>query len=70
MFLLGYIENEQDEKFEAPQVINKKKAHALIAELDTTEKVDKGFAELCEYWDLTLERVAYSILRLEYQGVG
>ena len=39
VFLLGYIENEQDEKFEAPQVINKKKAHALIAELDTTEKV-------------------------------
>ncbi len=51
VFLLGYIENEQDEKFEAPQVINKKKAHALIAELDTTEKVDKAFAELCALWD-------------------
>ena len=54
VFLLGYIENEQDEKFEAPQVINKKKAHALIAELDTTEKVDKAFAELCKYWDALL----------------
>ena len=54
VFLLGYIENEQDEKFEAPQVINKKKAHALIAELDTTEKVDKAFAALCEYWDALL----------------
>ena len=54
VFLLGYIENEQDEKWESPQVINKKKAHALIAELDTTEKVDKAFAELCEYWDALL----------------
>ena len=43
VFLLGYIENEQDKKFSAPQVINKEKAHALIAELDTTEKVDKAF---------------------------
>ena len=54
VFLLGYIENEQDKKFEAPQVINKEKAHALISELDTTEKVDKAFAELCEYWDALL----------------
>ena len=54
VFLLGYIENEQEKKFSAPQVINKEKAHALIAELDTTEKVDKAFAELCEYWDALL----------------
>ena len=54
VFLLGYIENEQDKKFSAPQVINKQKAHALIAELDTTEKVDKAFAELCEYWEALL----------------
>ena len=51
VFLLGYIENEQDDKWESLQVINKKKAHALIAELDTTEKVDKAFAELCALWD-------------------
>ena len=54
IFLLGYIENAQDEKFQAPQVINKQKAHALIAELDTTEKVDKAFQELCQYWDALL----------------
>ena len=54
VFLLGYIENEQDDKWESLQVINKKKAHALIAELDTTAKVDKAFAELCEYWDALL----------------
>ena len=54
VFLLGYIENEQDKKFSAPQVINKDKARALIAELDTTAKVDKAFAELCAYWDALL----------------
>ena len=51
VFILGYVENEQDKKFSAPQVINKDKAHELIASLDTSEKVDKAFRELCAYWD-------------------
>ena len=54
IFLLGYVENEQEEKFSAPQVINKDKAHALIASLDTTEKVDQAFAQLNAYWDSLL----------------
>ena len=54
IFLLGYVENEQDKKFVAPQVINKEKAHAIIEKLNTTEKVDKAFAELGEYWDALL----------------
>ena len=60
VFLLGYVENEQDKKFETPlskgegqgvRLINKDKAHALIAELNTTEKVDHAFADLNAYWD-------------------
>lgn len=54
IFLLGYVENEQDKKFSAPQVINKEKAHAIIEKLNTTEKVDRAFAELCQYWDALL----------------
>ena len=54
VFLLGYVENEQDKKFVAPKVINKEKAHAIINQLNTSEKVDKAFAELCEYWDALL----------------
>ena len=54
LLLLGYIENGQDEKFEAKQVINKRKAHELIARFDTTEKVDAAFAELNAYWDKLL----------------
>lgn len=51
IFLLGYVENEQDKKFSAKKVINKEKAHQLIQKFDTTEKVDAAFAELNRYWD-------------------
>ena len=51
VFLLGYVENEQDKKFAAPQVINKEKAHAMMQQFDTVEKVDAAFNELCRYWD-------------------
>ena len=54
VFLLGYVENEQDKKFTAPQVINKEKAHALIESLNTSAKVDAAFIELCQYWDQLL----------------
>ena len=55
IFVLGYVENEQDEKFIAPQVINKAKAQAAIAQYDTTEKVDAAFQELSNYWDQLLD---------------
>ncbi len=51
IFLLGYVENKQEEKFVAPQVINKTQAKAMMARFDTSEKVDAAFAELCSYWD-------------------
>jgi Cellobiose phosphorylase len=51
VFILGYVENPQEQKFESKKIINKAKAHALIAEFDTAEKVDKAFKELNEYWD-------------------
>uniref|UniRef100_A0AB33J2N1 Glycosyl transferase n=1 Tax=Prevotella sp. GTC17254 TaxID=3236794 RepID=A0AB33J2N1_9BACT len=54
VFLLGYVENAQDEKFSAPQTINKQKAHELIARFDTVEKVDAAFGELRSYWDRLL----------------
>jgi cellobiose phosphorylase len=51
IFVLGYVENAEDEKWESKGVINKTKAKATLAKLDTTEKVDAAFAELKEYWD-------------------
>ncbi|HQN94643.1 MAG TPA: hypothetical protein PLQ09_11020, partial [Prolixibacteraceae bacterium] len=51
IFLLGYVENALDEKWESKGVINKTKAKATIANFDTVEKVDAAFAELRAYWD-------------------
>ena len=66
VFLLGYVENEQEEKFVSEAepgllhsgsspIINKAKAKALIASFDTTAKVDAAFAELKIYWDNLLD---------------
>lgn len=51
IFVLGYVENEQDEKWESKNIINKTKAKACIARFDTTEKVEAALAELRTYWD-------------------
>jgi len=56
VFLLGYVENPVDEKFEAPNVVNKKPAHALIAKYNTDDAVDKAFAALNAYWNDLLSR--------------
>ena len=65
IFLLGYVENEQEGKFaEATEgllhsgsspIINKEKAKAMIMAYDTTEKVNTAFAELKAYWDNLLD---------------
>ena len=61
IFLLGYVENPQEEKFsEATEgllhsgsspIINKVQAQKMISQFDTSEKVDAAFNELKEYWD-------------------
>ena len=54
IFVLGYIENKQDEKFDSLNVINKTKAHELANKFKTSELCDKAFAELKAYWDKLL----------------
>ncbi len=54
VFVLGYIENPDNEKFIAPKVINKSRAKAMIERYDTDEKVDAALSELREYWDSQL----------------
>jgi cellobiose phosphorylase len=51
VFVLGYIENPDNEKFIAPKVINKERAKLMIARYDTDEKVDKAFKGLKDYWE-------------------
>jgi cellobiose phosphorylase len=51
VFVLGYIENPEEEKWEKPGVINKTRAKAMIADFDSDAKVDKALAGLRGYWD-------------------
>jgi len=51
VFVLGYVENGVDEKWESKNIINKTKAKATIAKFDTAQKVDTAFADLRLYWD-------------------
>ncbi len=51
VFVLGYVENEEDDKWESKGIINKTKAKEVLARFDTTEKVDTALAELKTYWD-------------------
>ena len=50
VFVLGYIENPEDEKWESKGVVNKKRAYEMLNRYKTDADVDKAFAELNEYW--------------------
>jgi cellobiose phosphorylase len=56
VFVLGYVENAADEKWERNGVINKAKARALIERFATTAKVDAACQELRSFWDGQLSR--------------
>ncbi len=59
VFVLGYVENKEDEKWESKNIINKTKAKETIARFNTVAKVDAALAELREYWDNLLS--VYSV---------
>ena len=56
VFMLGYVENPQAEKFNADGSMNKSKAHAMIEQYNTVEKVEAGLAELRAMWDALLSK--------------
>ena len=72
IFLLGYVENEEDKKFIASgikgtaivssmghldhTIINKEKAHSLIERFSTVASVDAAFNELRQMWDELLSK--------------
>jgi cellobiose phosphorylase len=55
IFQLGYIENQKEEKWEKPGVINKNKAHSLIEQFNTEDKVQEAFKRLNRYWNMLLD---------------
>ena len=60
IFVLGYIENPQEEKWESPNVINKKPANAMLARYQTDADVEKAFADLKAYWEKLLSKYTVS----------
>ena len=56
IFVLGYCENDPEDKWEAPNVINKKPAQEMLAKFTTDEQVDEALAALRTYWDELLSR--------------
>ncbi|MBE7009215.1 MAG: glycosyl transferase [Ruminococcaceae bacterium] len=51
LFGLGYIENPQEEKWEAPGVVNKARAKEMMARYATGEGFDAALAALAAHWD-------------------
>ena len=56
IFVLGYCENPEDEKWEAPGVVNKAPAKKLMDRFRTDRQVDAALEELKAYWDGLLSR--------------
>ena len=60
IFILGYVENRQEDKFDAEGLLNRAGAEEMMARFGTCEKADKAFRELKQYWDGLLGRFQVS----------
>ena len=56
IFVLGYIENPQDDKWESYGIINKTPAYSMLDKYNTDEKIATAFAELQDYWQKLLAK--------------
>lgn len=59
VFILGYVENEEDKKWDALDVINKDNAKAMIEKFKTAKEVDAALEENKKYWNNLLD--CYSV---------
>jgi cellobiose phosphorylase len=56
VFILGYVQNEQEKKWNADGSMNKEKAYAMIEQYGAPEKVEAAFIKLAETWDKLLSK--------------
>lgn len=56
IFNLGFVEVAKEEKFSAPNVINKQNAIDMMNKFDTPEKVEVALEELAADWDELLSK--------------
>ncbi|MBQ8327765.1 MAG: glycosyl transferase [Lachnospiraceae bacterium] len=59
VFVLGYCENPQDDKWESHGVVNKKPANEMLAKFNSDAAVEAAFNELQTYWKDLLSK--YSV---------
>ena len=60
VFVLGYVENEENNKWEAPGIVNKKNAREMIARFSTAKRVEEAFDELKNYWSGLVSKYSVS----------
>jgi cellobiose phosphorylase len=60
IFVLGYVENALDEKWESPGVINKAKAQELMQSFNGTDAFESAMEELAAYWNKLLSKYTLS----------
>jgi cellobiose phosphorylase len=59
IFVLGYAENPKEQKWAAPNVINKEPAKSVLSKYQTDQQVDEAIAALKHYWEELLSN--YSV---------
>ena len=55
VFVLGYVENPTNDKWQEPGVVNKEPARALLSRFSETAQVEAAVAELRDHWSSLLE---------------
>jgi cellobiose phosphorylase len=60
-FILGYMENKEEEKFFAPNVINKKSLWPKLKAYKNAKDIDKALKELKRYWSELLGKYRVEI---------
>nr|MCR5747238.1 glycosyl transferase [Lachnospiraceae bacterium] len=56
VFVLGYCENPEDDKWESKNVINKKPADKMLSRYQTDPDVERSFNDLKTYWKKLLAK--------------
>ncbi|WP_096087646.1 GH36-type glycosyl hydrolase domain-containing protein [Agaribacterium haliotis] len=56
VFILGYVELDEEAKWQAPGIINKQPAQGLLSLFDSDAKVEAAWLQLKEHWQRMLNR--------------
>lgn len=54
IFILGYVEVPEEQKWQAPSVLDKTPAYRMIQQFDTPEKVEQALQDIHAHWDRLL----------------